>query len=138
MEAYVLTEEFDRDCNRSPQPEAPKASDSQPPFSPAAPITSSISLFPHEIDLLEARLYYFGVSFRHYSNRPGITRGGPKLVYRTSKDTWVPPTEEDFGRPREKRLCDIPEDHQLAKNPSVWDDIRNQVCGIVLLAVLCH
>jgi len=31
----------------------------------------------------------------------------------------------------------LPQDHQLAKNPSVWDNIRNQVRGLIVLQTFC-
>jgi hypothetical protein len=137
LEAYVLTKEFDKECARAyahlrAQEEASDASDSE--FSDATGLPTSTSNLPmgaspHEVNPLEARFYYYGVSFRLRSNGRGLVRSGPKLVYRTSKDVWVPPTEEDHGRPREMRLADVPEDHLLSQDPALWDRIRNQVRG---------
>ena len=137
MEAYVLTKEFDEECNRDAHRLRAQEEVSDATWSPPSTSISVMGASPHEVDPLEARFYYYGVSFKLRPNGRGIVRSGPKLVYRTSKDVWVPPTEEDHGRPREMRLADVPEDHLLSQDPALWDRIRNQVRGRPIVQQIC-
>ena len=114
--------------------EAPKSDDTDADpvgtfWSPVAPTTSSflsVESSPHDPPPLEAKYYYyFGRSFNDRSGGGGHIPC-PKLVFRTSKDKWFPPSGP-HTYPREMKLCDIPSDHELAKNPSLWDPLRDQV-----------
>ncbi|KAG9078136.1 hypothetical protein FS749_009900, partial [Ceratobasidium sp. UAMH 11750] len=136
LESYVYSPAFDEECAiefRKARAGASHSYVSNPEsadalWSPVAPTTSSLSSVgssPHDPSPLEAKYYYFGISS---SGRGSV--GGPRLLFRTSKDRWVPSTGPDTY-PRTMRLCDVPEDHQLAKNPSLWDPIRNQVVELL-------
>ncbi|KAH9931504.1 uncharacterized protein B0H18DRAFT_1093306 [Fomitopsis serialis] len=77
---------------------------------------------PHDVPKLEAHLYYAGLS----------GHSGPKLVYRTSCDKFVPPDGPEAYR-RLMRLRTVPENHKLGKD-GLWDRIRAER-GIQLSSV---
>lgn len=140
LENFVQSPEFDNQCEvEFKVPKEPTASDNNEsessdalwlPVAPTASSLSSIGSSPHDPDPFEAKHYYFGISFDRGKVR------GPKLIYRTSKDIWVPPTGPDTY-PRLMRLCDVPGDHQLSKDPGLWDIIRNEVRGHLEVQQIC-
>ena len=83
---------------------------------------------------LEKQYYYHGLSFRPQDDGTvAIRKPGPKLVFRTSKDVWRIPTDQEFGHPRKMWLVDVPEDHVLSQNAGVWEHIRSEVRGPLAL-----
>ena len=75
---------------------------------------------PYDVSRLEAHLYYAGL-------RSGGR--GPKLVYRTSKKMFVPPTGPEAHR-RLMKLAGVPANHKLGKN-QLWDLVREEVHGVL-------
>ncbi|KAI0061734.1 hypothetical protein BV25DRAFT_747567 [Artomyces pyxidatus] len=65
---------------------------------------SSVDSSPYDVSKLEAHLYCFGIR--------GSRRWGPKLIFRTSKDVFTPPSgpEQD---PRLMRFLPVYEHHKL-------------------------
>jgi hypothetical protein len=126
LENYVLSSAFDEECAIALKScaEFPNPDRNSPEFPHGSPVAPTVEPSPHDPSPLEARNYYYGVS------DGGMN--GPRLVLRTSQDTWSPTIGPDT-RPRIMRLCEVPEDHQLAQNPHLWDPIRNQVCGCLAL-----
>ncbi|KAH7885845.1 hypothetical protein F5I97DRAFT_1161115 [Phlebopus sp. FC_14] len=133
FEDHVQTDEFDQQCLAdfkktrpiTPDPDDSDTASSRPLWSPVAPTSSSFSsvgLSPHDPPPLEAKYYYY------FGYRSDGRVSCPELVFRTSKDIWVPPTGP-CTYPREMKLCDIPADHELAKNLTLWDPLRDQVHG---------
>lgn len=75
---------------------------------------------PYDVSRLEAHLYYAGL-------RSGGR--GPKLVYRTSKKIFVPPTGPEAYR-RLMKLAGVPANHKLGEN-QLWDLVREEVRGVL-------
>jgi hypothetical protein len=76
-------------------------------------ITSSV----HNIPKLESDFYYFNIR--------GDNCLGPKLIYRTSKDTFTPPTgPENDARPIQ--LLQV-NDHAQLGNDNLWATVRDGV-----------
>lgn len=69
----------------------------------------------------EAYLYYAGLS--------GPSGRGPKLIYRTSCDNFVPPDGPEAYR-RLMKLRTVPENHKLGED-GLWDRIRAEVRGVL-------
>ena len=80
---------------------------------------------PHDVPPLEANFYYASLSPSHDGR--GLNNRGPRLIYRTSKDKFVPPTGPEAYRGLMK-LCPVPEVHQLG-NDCLWGRILNEVRG---------
>jgi hypothetical protein len=75
----------------------------------------------HEVPKLEKYLYYFGLR--------GNRRLGPKLVFRTSTDVFVPPTgpEQDT---RAMQLLGVYDHNKLSKN-KLWATVREKVSDLL-------
>lgn len=76
--------------------------------------TSSV----HDVPKLERDYFYFDVR--------GDCRLGPKLIYRTSKEKFTPPTDEPWNDPRPIRLLEVEDHAQLGKD-NLWATIRDKV-----------
>ena len=75
----------------------------------------------YELPKLERLLYYFGLR--------GNGRLGPKLVYRTSKDVFTPPTGPDYDL-RTMQLLTVHE-HVKLNEDNLWNKIRGEVRDLV-------
>jgi hypothetical protein len=71
----------------------------------------------YAVSELEAALYYSGLS--------GHNRAPPRLIYRTSKDVFVPPTGPDTHR-RLMTLKPVFEHDQLGQN-DLWATVCSQM-----------
>ena len=76
--------------------------------------TSSV----HDVPKLEKDYFYFDIR--------GDGRLGPKLIYRTSKDKFTPPTWPE-NDPRPIRLLEVEDHAQLGKD-NLWATIRDKAC----------
>jgi hypothetical protein len=83
---------------------------------------SSAGTSPYNVPKLEAYLYYTGLA--------GPSGRGPKLIYRTSTDKFVPPDGPEAYRRLMKLRTDIPENHKLG-NDNLWDRFREEVLGLL-------
>ena len=72
----------------------------------------------HDVPKLEKDYFYFDIR--------GDGRLGPKLIYRTSKDKFTPPTWPE-NDPRPIRLLEVEDHAQLGKD-NLWATIRDQAC----------
>lgn len=127
MKDYVKTKEFDEECksqnrysskrnlytgestNFEEQHSALKSTTKKP-------VNDSNDLLPD--DEIE--------SFGYYGGLGELNRGGPKLIYRTSKDLFrevVGP----YSYYRTMKMREVPEDHEIGKG-GLWDRIRDRVC----------
>jgi len=79
-----------------------------------------VDVSPHDVPKPEAYLYYAGLS--------GPSGRGPKLIYRTSCDNFVPPDGPEAYR-RLMKLRTVPENHKLGED-GLWDRIRAEVRGV--------
>jgi hypothetical protein len=130
LQRYVQSEEFDRECaaqswkafKRASVSDDGDSDYSQESFWSSSDDTfsdiSSGELFPYEVSRLEAYVYYAGLS---------PDGRGPKLVYRTSTDEFVPPNGPEAYK-RLMKLSPVPEDHKLGQD-GLWDSIRDQARG---------
>lgn len=71
----------------------------------------------HDVSELEKRYYYFDIR--------GDDRLGPKLIFRTSKETFTPPTGPE-NDPRPIRLIQVDDHAQLGKD-DLWAIVRDKV-----------
>ncbi|KAG8894498.1 hypothetical protein FRB99_001223 [Tulasnella sp. 403] len=126
VDLYVDTQEFDNECNALSR-ESSKGSSLFPdlPDSDLSDLSlwsqdnsSSIGSVspPYAVSKLEAALYYSGVS--------GHNRVPPKLIYRTSKDVFVPPTGPEAYR-RFMTLEPVFKHDQLGQN-NLWATVRSK------------
>ncbi|KAG8743140.1 hypothetical protein FRC10_000357 [Ceratobasidium sp. 414] len=76
---------------------------------------------PYDVPKLEAYLYYAGLS--------GPSGRGPKLIYRTSCDKFVPPDGPKAYR-RLMKLRTAPENHKLGED-DLWDRVRADVVKLL-------
>ena len=76
--------------------------------------TSSV----HDVSKLEKDYFYFDIR--------GDGRLGPKLIYRTSKGKFTPPTWPE-NNPRPIRLLEVGDHAQLGKD-NLWATIRDKAC----------
>ncbi|KDQ63439.1 hypothetical protein JAAARDRAFT_169256 [Jaapia argillacea MUCL 33604] len=76
-------------------------------------ITSSV----HDVPKLEKLFYYFDIR--------GDGCLGPKLIYKTAKDTFTPPTGPE-NDPRPIRLLQVDDHAQLGKD-DLWATVRDKV-----------
>ena len=96
-------------------------------------LSSVESESPYDVPELEAHLYYAGLS--------GPSGGGPKLVYRTSKEKEVftlPTGPEAY--PRLMKLVGVPVSHKLGDDLGknrLWDIVREEVSGILKHSAIC-
>jgi hypothetical protein len=82
---------------------------------------------PYDVPEIEANLYYAGLF--------GPSGGGPKLVYRTSRERkkFIPPTGPE-AYPRLMRLVGVPASHKLGEelgNNRLWDIVREEVRDVL-------
>lgn len=78
---------------------------------------SSVESSRYAVSNLEARFYYSGLR--------GPKRRGPKLIFRTSKDAFTPPSWSD-EYPRLKQVLPVNEHQKLGKN-NLWATVRTNV-----------
>lgn len=71
----------------------------------------------HAVSKLEAYLYYHGIR--------GDRRLGPKLIFRTSTEEFVVPTEPG-QEPRKIQLLSVHEHAKLGEN-NLWATVRKEV-----------
>lgn len=78
--------------------------------------TSSVGT-SHDVPKLEAYLYYFGIR--------GTKRLGPKLIYRTSSDTFTAPS----GPGKDRRIMYLRPvyEHPVLAKDNLWANIRYKV-----------
>ena len=80
-------------------------------------LLSFVDTSSHAVSKLEADLYYRGIR--------GQNRLGPKLIYRSSKDVFTPPSEpERYFRTME--LLPATHHDKLGQN-NLWETIRSKV-----------
>lgn len=123
LELYVHSPAFDKECaifSKGNPPSDDNGSDYSPDLwenNLSSPSISSINSSPHDVCELEAHLYYFGIR--------GPRHRGPKLIFRTSKDVFTPPSgpEQDL---RIMQLLPVYEHHKLGKD-NLWATIRSKV-----------
>ena len=119
LELYVHSPEFDKEC--AMYSKGPPSDDYDSDYSYYGSLLEKddddFSVSPHDVSKLEAYLYYFGIR--------GPGRRGPKLIFRTSKDTFKPPSgpEQDL---RPMQLLPVYEHHKLGKD-DLWATIRSKV-----------
>lgn len=80
-------------------------------------ITSSV----HNVPKLEKHFYYFDTSSDSHL--------GPKLIYRTSKDKFMPPTGPE-NDPRPIWLLQVNNHAQLGKD-NLWATVHDKVCDLL-------
>ncbi|KAG5342634.1 hypothetical protein C0989_012139 [Termitomyces sp. Mn162] len=82
---------------------------------------TSVESFHHVVSKLEAYLYYFGIR--------GPGHWGPKLIYRTSKDVFTPPSgpEQDA---RIMQLLPVYHHDKLGQD-DLWSTIRDEVVKLL-------
>lgn len=78
---------------------------------------TSIGSSVHDVPKLEKHYYYFDIR--------GDGRLGPKLIYRTSKDTFTPPAGPE-NDPRPIRLLQV-DDHAQLGRENLWATVRDKV-----------
>ncbi|KAJ3495418.1 hypothetical protein NLJ89_g10627 [Agrocybe chaxingu] len=124
---YVFSEGFDRDCDKQSKRRSSSSSGSSlyehlklwdsDDASSLTPVDSS----GHGVSKLEAYLYYHGIR--------GNRKSGPKLIYRTSTDTFSPP----FGPSQDLRKMQLLTVHghgKLGQN-NLWAVIRDKVHNLL-------
>jgi hypothetical protein len=81
------------------------------------PSLTSVGSSSHAVSKLEAHLYYFGI--RGYGHR------GPKLIYRTSEDVFMPP----FGPEQDARIMQLLPIyyHDKLGKDNLWATVRDEV-----------
>ncbi|KAK7041758.1 hypothetical protein VNI00_009047 [Paramarasmius palmivorus] len=124
LEIYVKTQEFNEECavysrGFSKRSDGDNNSDyycdhSLWDTSDSSNISESS---PYDVSKLEAHLYFAGVR--------GPNRHGPKLIFRTSKDVFEPPTGPEAYR-RLMQLRPVYEHPKLGKD-NLWEFIRSEV-----------
>jgi len=119
LEEYVKTAEFDAQCIVRARERALYSDKSGDEDSDSVSGATTAEPAPHEVSKIEARLYYAGV---------GPRGRGPKLIYRTSRDTFEEPSGPE-AYTRLMRAIPVPESHQFAQEGS-WDTIRDKVRGL--------
>ena len=119
----VRSKDFDDHCNavsncRSSRSGFSDSSVHDKPFQDDdASGDTSVASSVHDVPKLEKHLYYFDIR--------GDGRLGPKLIYRTSKDTFTPPTGPE-NEPRRIRLLQV-DDHAQLGQDDLWATVRNEV-----------
>ena len=91
LEAYVWSKAFEEECialaaswkTRKRRSSSDSDSINSLWSSDDGSSVPSVEVSPHNVPKLEAYLYYAGLS--------GPNRRGPKLIYRTSSDKFIPP-----------------------------------------------
>jgi len=78
---------------------------------------TSVASSIHDISKLERDLYYFDIR--------GDGHLGPKLIYRTSKDIFTPPTGPE-NNPCPIQLLQVDDHTQLGKD-ELWATVRDKV-----------
>ncbi|KIY61612.1 hypothetical protein CYLTODRAFT_495169 [Cylindrobasidium torrendii FP15055 ss-10] len=123
LAGYVKTPQFDELCMRPSRKFDLSPIESgryeNEPFEPVVD-TSAFNSSPYKLSSYEAHLYSAGVGHRSH---------GPKLVYRTSKDDFGPPSgPEEYTRLM--RIIPVPESHEFGQNGK-WDLVRDQVVKLL-------
>lgn len=125
---YVFTEGFDRACDLQSKRHSPSSSVSS--FyghhmklwdrDDASSLTS-VDTSRHGVPKLEAYLYYHGLR--------GNRKPGPKLIYRTSTDIFLPPSgpSQDL---REMQLLTVHKHGKLGQD-KLWATIRDETVGLL-------
>ncbi|KAG9082178.1 hypothetical protein FS749_007058, partial [Ceratobasidium sp. UAMH 11750] len=118
LELYVQTKAFDKECAAYSRETNKRSSFSNDIWSndDDSSSISSVETSSHDVPKLEARLYYAGLS--------GPGGRGPKLIYRTSKDVFIPPDGPEAYR-RLMKLVPVYEHHKLGEN-GLWVHIRSE------------
>ena len=88
----------------------------------------SVGSSPYYVSVIEASHYYLGIR--------GVGRLGPKLIYRTSKDVYTPPSGQGYD-PRGMRLQPVYEHDKLGKG-DLWATIRSQVRDLLKVQQSAH
>lgn len=130
MKDYVKKKEFDEECkqnhryapNPNPNPNhyTGESTNFEEQHSAPKKLVNHNASISNELpdDEIESFGYYGGLGERN--------RGGPKLIYRTSKDLFrevVGP----YSYYRTMKMREVPEDHEIGKG-GLWDRIRDRVC----------
>ncbi|CAE6450737.1 hypothetical protein ACGC1H_006560 [Rhizoctonia solani] len=124
---YVYSEAFNRDCNAQSKRLSSSSSGSDP-YEPLklwdsddASSLTSVDSSSHGVSKLEAYLYYHGLR--------GNRKLGPKLVYRTSTDIFLPPSgpSQDL---RKIQLLTVHEHAKLGQN-NLWVTIRDKTVELL-------
>jgi hypothetical protein len=124
---YVFSEAFDRDCDTQSKRHSSSASGSSPNEhlklwdSDDASSLTSVDSSGHGVSKLEAYLYYHGVR--------GDRKSAPKLIYRTSTDTFSPPSgpSQDL---RNMQLLTV-HGHGKLSQDKLWEVIRDEVRNLL-------
>lgn len=124
---HVLTEAFDQDCDKKSRSLSSGSSVSgtydelrlwDSDDSSSATLVDS---FSHGVSKIEAALYYHGIR--------GERKPGPKLVYRSSKDAFTPPTGPS-GDFRKIQLLTVHEHAKFGEN-DLWEIVRDKTAGLL-------
>ncbi|KAI0029494.1 hypothetical protein K488DRAFT_80135 [Vararia minispora EC-137] len=125
---YVFTEGFDRACDSQSKRQSPSSSVSSSyehhmklwDRDDASSLTS-VDTSRHGVPKLEAYLYYHGLR--------GNRKPGPKLIYRTSTDIFLPPSvpSQDL---REMQLLTVHNHGKLGQD-KLWATIRDKTVGLL-------
>jgi hypothetical protein len=127
LEAHVLSKAFDEECAAFAKTRKRSSSSSDSDEislwsnDDASSSVSPVEVFPHDVPQLEAYLYYAGIS--------GPSGRGPKLIYRTSCDKFVPPDGPEAHR-RLMKLRTVPVNHKLGED-GLWDRVRAEVRAVL-------
>ncbi|TEB30724.1 hypothetical protein FA13DRAFT_1764439 [Coprinellus micaceus] len=124
---YVFSEAFDRDCDTQSKRHSSSASGSSPNEhlklwdSDDASSLTSVDSSGHGVSKLEAYLYYHGVR--------GDRKSAPKLIYRTSTDTFSPPSgpSQDL---RDMQLLTV-HGHGKLSQDKLWEVIRDETARLL-------
>ncbi|CAE6540131.1 unnamed protein product [Rhizoctonia solani] len=121
---YVFSEAFNRDCNAQSKRLASSSSgfESYEQFNLwDSDDASWVDSSSHGVSKFEAYLYYYGLR--------GNRKPGPKLIYRTSTDIFLPPS----GPSQDLRKIQLLAVHEHAKlgRKNLWATIRDKTVGIL-------
>jgi hypothetical protein len=126
LELYVHSAAFDKECAAYSKEisKRPRSDHSDTDYSDHSSLwetdsssVSSVKSSPYDVSKLEANHYYFGIR--------GPRRWGPKLIFRTSKDVFTPPSGPGQDL-RLMRLLPVYEHPKLGKD-NLWATIRSKV-----------
>ncbi|KAG8771551.1 hypothetical protein FRC19_003842 [Serendipita sp. 401] len=130
LELYVHSSAFDNECALYSKGSPSNDSDSDC-YSPNhnnlweneddSSSTSSDESSRYDVPKLEAYLYYFGIR--------GPRHQGPKLIFRTSKDVFTPPSGPE-QHPRLMKLLPVYEHNELGRD-DLWTTIRSKVVELL-------
>ena len=118
-EEHVHSPTFDRECNAQSKRLLSSSSSRYRESSESIRLwqDDDSSESSHEVPYL----YYFGLR--------GNRHPGPKLIFRTSTDVFVPPTGPEHD-PRVMQLLSVYDHNKLGKN-KLWTTIREKVSDLL-------